>query len=73
MASDTSTPSSPSAAISLEVPSLPIVACTPSTLMEDDLLEMEAHGLIPEKAISRWMCCYGQEFPTEDRTEMVVF
>jgi hypothetical protein len=41
--------------------------------MEDDLLEMEARGLIPERAISRWKCCHGQEFPTEDQTETVVF
>jgi hypothetical protein len=33
---------------------------------------MKARGLIPEKAIYGWKCCYGQEFPTEDRTETVV-
>jgi hypothetical protein len=73
MASDASSPPLPTAAISLDVPPPPNVSWALNTLMEDDLLEMEAHGLIPEKAISRWMCCYGQEFPTEDRTEMVVF
>jgi hypothetical protein len=34
---------------------------------------MKARGLLSERAISRWKCCHGQEFPMEDRTEMVVF
>jgi hypothetical protein len=42
-------------------------------LKEDDLLEMKARGLIPENAISGWKCCYGYEFPMEDRTETMVF
>ena len=29
--------------------------------------------VLPEKQISGWICCYGEEFPTEDRTETVVF
>lgn len=44
-----------------------------STLIEEDLKDMEAHGILPEKVISEWRCCYGEEFPTEDRTETVVF
>ena len=30
-------------------------------------------GILPEKAISRWRCCLGEEFPSEDRTKIVVF
>jgi hypothetical protein len=73
MASDASAPSSPSATVSLEVPPPPNVAWAPSTLTEDDLLEMEVRGLLSERAISGWKCFHGQEFPTEDWIEMVVF
>jgi hypothetical protein len=45
----------------------------PRTLTEEELEDMEARGLLPEKAISGRKCCYGQEFPSEDRTEMIVF
>jgi len=31
------------------------------------------HGLLPKKAISGWNCCFGEDFPTEDQTETVVF
>jgi hypothetical protein len=34
---------------------------------------MVVRGLLPEKAIFGWKCCYNQEFPLEDRTEMVIF
>ena len=29
--------------------------------------------LLPEKEVSRWRCCFGEDLLTEDRTEMVVF
>jgi hypothetical protein len=45
----------------------------PSTLTEEKLEDMEACGLLPEKAISGWKGCYGLEFPSEDRTETIVF
>jgi len=30
-------------------------------------------GVLPEKQISGWRCCFGEEFPSEDTTETVVF
>ena len=29
--------------------------------------------LLLEKQISRWRCCYGEEFPSEDMNQAVVF
>ena len=34
---------------------------------------MVEHGILPEKQISRWRCCYGEEFPSEDTDQTVVF
>ena len=31
------------------------------------------HGLLPEKQISRWRCCYREEFPSEDTNQVVMF
>ena len=31
------------------------------------------HGILPEKQISRCRCCYGEEFPSEDTNQTVVF
>jgi len=30
-------------------------------------------AVLPEKQISGWRCCFGEEFPSEDTTEIVVF
>ena len=30
-------------------------------------------GILPDKAISGWRCCLGEEFPSKDRTKIVVF
>jgi hypothetical protein len=54
-------------------PPPPDESWVPRTLTEEELEDMEARGLLPEKAISGRKCCYGQEFPSEDRTEMIVF
>ena len=45
----------------------------PSTLQEANIQDMVERGILPEKQISGWRCCYKKEFPSEDRTEMVVF
>jgi hypothetical protein len=45
----------------------------PNKRTEEGLEDMEACGLLQEKAVSGWNCYHGQEFPLEDRTETVVF
>ena len=51
----------------------PSDAWVPSTLRDEDIQDRVEHGLLPEKAISGWKCCCGEDFPTEDRMETVVF
>ena len=34
---------------------------------------MVERGILPEKQISGWRCCYGEEFPSEDKDQTVVF
>jgi hypothetical protein len=34
---------------------------------------MVEHGILPEKQISGWRCCYGEEFPSDDTDRTVVF
>ena len=50
----------------------PSEAWAPSTLREEDIQDLVERGLLPKK-ISGWKCCFGEEFPTEDQTEMVIF
>ena len=51
----------------------PSEAWAPSTLREEDIQDLVECGLLPEKVISGWRSCYGEDFPTEDQTETVVF
>ncbi|RLN36464.1 orf3 [Panicum miliaceum] len=46
---------------------------SPSTMTDTDIEALMAQGLLPEKAISGWRSCFGEAFPSEDRTETVVF
>ena len=34
---------------------------------------MVERGILPEKQISGWRCCYGEEFPSEDTDQIAVF
>jgi hypothetical protein len=51
----------------------PSEAWAPRTLREEDIQDPVERGLLPEKEISGWKCCYGEDFPTEDPMETVVF
>ena len=43
------------------------------SLQESDIQDLVERGLLPEKQISGWRCCYGEEFPSEDTNQAVVF
>ena len=43
------------------------------THQESDIQDMVERGILLEKQISRWRCCYGKEFPLEDTDQTVTF
>ena len=51
-------------------PSLSWQKCS---LQESDIQDLVERGLLPEKQVSRWRCCYGEEFSSEDTDQTVVF
>jgi hypothetical protein len=51
----------------------PSESWVPSTLREEDNQDLVEHSLLPEKVILGWKCCCGEDIPTEDRMEKVVF
>jgi hypothetical protein len=55
------------------MPPPPSESWLPSTLTKEELEDMEVHGFLPKKAISGWKCCYSPKFPSEDRTDTIIF
>ena len=43
------------------------------SLQESDIQDLVERDLLPEKQIFGWRCCYGEEFPSEDTNQAVVF
>ena len=43
------------------------------SLQESDIQDLVERGMLPEKQISGWRCCYGEDFPSEDTNQAVVF
>ena len=43
------------------------------TLQESNIQDMVERSILPEKQISGWRCCYGEDFPSEDTNQAVVF
>ena len=36
------------------------------SLQESNIQDLIERSLLPEKQVSGWRCCYGEEFPSED-------
>ena len=43
------------------------------SLQESDIQDLIERGLLTEKQISGWRCCYGEEILSEDTDQTVVF
>ena len=51
----------------------PLSSWQKCSLQESDILDMVERGILPEKQISGWQCCYGKEFPSKDTNQAVGF
>ena len=72
MASSSPEPASSASGSSGKVPP-PRDSWATSTLQEADIEDLVERDLLPEKEIFGLKCCYGEDFPSEDRTKTVVF
>jgi len=52
---------------------LPSSSWQKCSLQESDIQDLVEHGLLPQKHISVWRCCYGEEFSSEDTDQTVLF
>ena len=52
---------------------LPLSSWQKCSLQESDIQDMVEPCILPEKQISGWRCCYGEEFLSEDMNQTVMF
>ena len=52
---------------------LPSSSWQKCSFQESNIQDLVERGLLSEKQISGWRCCYGEEFPSEDTNRTIVF